>query len=213
MREAEDLLAEEEDALETELLAVREISNLTHELQTHQELSESVIEINEFIRKKWELLQKAEFLLEARQLKMLYELQNIYPIVLNDTTDVYSIRGLELPADLNQQRDDDVVSAALGYVVHLVYLTSKYLDIPLRYQLFYYSSRSMIRDSVSGLNQALPLFRKNTEKERFDRALEWLRKDIEQVLQTRGILYEPTKDILQNLNKLFVCELCPSLTF
>lgn len=201
------------EAEQSELLALKDISNLTETIREYESLTEDIASMNGQFQKKWEELQKAEFLLEAKQLKMLYELQLIYPIKLNDTSDAYTIRGLELPSDLNQQRDDDIISSALGYVVHLLQLVSKYLDIPLRYQLLYYSSRSLIRDPIHGLNQAYPLFRKNTERERFDRAIVWLKKDVEQVLLTRGLVFDPTKDILYNLSQLFSCELCPALAF
>ena len=41
-----------------------------------------------------------KFLLEARKMKLLSELQTIYPIERVDSSGEYAIRGLELPADL-----------------------------------------------------------------------------------------------------------------
>jgi hypothetical protein len=69
----------------------------------------------------------------------------------------------------------------------------------------------MIRDPLQGSAGTLPLFRRNVEKERFDRAVSWLRKDIEQLLSSRGVNYESNKDILCNLHQLFQCEMCPKL--
>lgn len=82
---------------------------------------------------------RTKFLLEARQLKLLSELQAVYPIERLVSGD-YAIRGLDLPNDLSS-RDDDHVGAALGYVVHLLILMAKYLEISLRYPLVYQSSR------------------------------------------------------------------------
>eukprot|EP00968_Pinguiococcus_pyrenoidosus_P015575 scaffold1439_cov282-Pinguiococcus_pyrenoidosus.AAC.11 len=59
----------------------------------------------------------------------------------------WAIRGLELPKDLSG-KDDEHISSALGYAAHLVLMLSKYLAVPLRYQILYYSSRSAIRDEV-----------------------------------------------------------------
>ena len=120
------------------------------------------------------------------------------------------------PAAYNNSsvKDDEHVSAALGYVVHLTLLASKYLEVPLRYQMLFMGSRSFIRDPVLGATGGtLPLFRRNVEKERFDRAVAWLRRDVEQLLQTRGVLYEHGRDsnILYNLHQLFFCEMCPRL--
>lgn len=69
-----------------------------------------------------------EFLLEARQMKLLGELQSIYPIERLEQE--YAIRGLELPADIvNSTRDDEHISSALGYVCHVVFMLSKYLQV------------------------------------------------------------------------------------
>lgn len=77
------------------------------------------------------LLQK-EFLLESRQIKLLSELQSIYPIQRLENQE-YAIRGLELPSDLNSTtRDDEYISSALGYVCHLVFMLSKYLQVGSR---------------------------------------------------------------------------------
>jgi hypothetical protein len=69
----------------------------------------------------------------------------------------------------------------------------------------------MIRDPVQGSAGTLPLFRRNVEKERFERAIVWLKRDVEQLLLTRALYYDPAKDVLQNLQQLFQCELCPKL--
>lgn len=149
-------------------------------------------------------------MLEARQLKLLSDLQTIYPIEKNDGGE-YAIRGLELPADM-QSKDDEVISAALGYVVHLIVLASKYLEVPLRYQLLYMGSRSFIRDPVLGNSGGTyPLFKRNVEKDRFDRGVQWLKRDVEQLLLTRGVHYDAGRDILHNLHQLFYCEMCPKL--
>ena len=71
----------------------------------------------------------------------------------------------------------------------------------------FYASRSMIRDPVQANGNALPLFRRGTERERFDRAIVWLKRDIEQLLLTRGIPYEANKCILFNVNKIFEHEM------
>eukprot|EP00598_Pedospumella_elongata_P000321 CAMPEP_0184971788 /NCGR_PEP_ID=MMETSP1098-20130426/3964_1 /TAXON_ID=89044 /ORGANISM="Spumella elongata, Strain CCAP 955/1" /LENGTH=400 /DNA_ID=CAMNT_0027493981 /DNA_START=63 /DNA_END=1262 /DNA_ORIENTATION=+ len=114
---------------------------------------------------------KIKFLLEARKIKLLSELQTIYPIERLDNGE-FAIRGVEMPADL-YAREDEQVAAALGYTVHLLLLASKYLEIPLRYQLLFMASRSFIRDPVVGNGTTLPLFRRGTERERFDRAVLW----------------------------------------
>ncbi len=99
------------------------------------------------------------------------------------------------------------------------YIVSVYWKIPLRYQLVFQASRSMIRDPVTGGASSssangglvLPLYRKNVDRDRFERALVWLQRDIEQLLSSRGVAYDLKKDMLCNLHQLFVCEMCPKL--
>jgi hypothetical protein len=80
---------------------------------------------------------RVQFLLDARKVKLLSELQAIYPIHPLDNssssgqhaaTGGWCIRNLELPRDLAGM-DDEHVSSALGYVVHLAALLSKYLQV------------------------------------------------------------------------------------
>eukprot|EP01035_Chromulina_nebulosa_P017769 gene17769-23371_t len=191
------------------------ISDLSIDLSSCVDLTKDISDLNVYLMGKYEVLQKNQFLLEAKQLKLLNELQSIYPITCStvNTTELYSIRGIELPYDLINQRDDEQLSSGLGYIVHLLLLASKYLEIPLRYQLFYYASRSMIRDPITGIGQALPLYRKNNDRERFERAVIWLKKDIEQLLSSRGLNYDSKKDMLFNINQLFACQLCQGMAF
>lgn len=65
--------------------------------------------------------------------------------------------------------------------------------------------------ATNATNGTIPLYRRNVEKERFERALLWLRKDVEQLLLSRGIPFDPALDVLANLHQLFACELCPRL--
>lgn len=51
----------------------------------------------------------------------------------------------------------------------------------------------------------LPLYKKNVEKGRFERAVIWLGRDIQQILSYMGIEYEPKRNVLYNLNKIFLC--------
>jgi hypothetical protein len=85
------------------------------------------------------------------------------------------------------------------------------MQIPLRYQLLFMGSRSFIRDPVVGNGTTLPLFRRNVEKDRYDRAVSWLKRAAEQLLQHRGVGYEYNQSLLCNIQALFQCEMCPKL--
>ena len=141
--------------------------------------------------------------LEVRRAKVLRDLRQIYPIqCLPDN--VYTIGGLHLPSDLNNPDvPDAVVSTALGYVCHLVYMSSKYLCAPLRYRLFCNSSRSAVQDD--GVVAVYPLFRERVvEREQFDRACTLLNRNVEYLLRGRCITIPDSRShILNKLNRLF----------
>lgn len=67
----------------------------------------------------------------------------------------------------------------------------------------------MIRDTTG---TAYPLFRRGVERERFDRALVLLQKNVDQLLQSKGIPYDSRKSLLYNVNFLFDCQMCPKVT-
>lgn len=81
----------------------------------------------------------------------------------------------------------------------------------MRYEVIYSSSRSMIRDAVLGRGSTLPLFKRGVERERFDRALIWLQKNIEQLMDRMGYKYSRKNSMLFNMKHLFDCEICPKL--
>eukprot|EP00605_Chrysophyceae_sp_TOSAG23-4_P000394 GSChrysophyteH1.ASY1.ANO1.450.1 assembled CDS len=126
----------------------------------------------------------------------------------------WAIRGMELPPLDCPAKDEEQLATVLGYIVHVLLLICKYQQINLRYQLLYYSSRSMIRDptATGTVNQNMPLYRTNTELDRFKKAVHWLRKDIEQVLMTKGFSYDYQQGILFNLYQVFKNEMIPQCT-
>ncbi|CAM9415565.1 unnamed protein product [Phaeothamnion confervicola] len=148
--------------------------------------------------------EETQLLLEARQARLVGHLQHIYPISYAASGE-WAIRGLGLPADL-QSRDDEVVSSALGYVVHLVAMIAKYLQIPLRYQVIYNASRSAVRDNVTGGSTAYPLFKRGVERERFDRAVYLLARDVEQLAAARGVAVKPGQHMLSSLRRLIKAQ-------
>ncbi|KAJ1426035.1 hypothetical protein B484DRAFT_431914 [Ochromonadaceae sp. CCMP2298] len=207
---AETDLQEEQKALDSEKMLHARTEDVSRNLERCRELVGLQREEEAGLNlKKMDLL-KVKFLLQMRQVKLLGELQGIYPIERLSSGE-FAIRGVELSNDL-YARDDEQVAAALGYLVHMLMLASKYLEVPLRYQPLFMGSRSFLRDPVVGNGSTLPLFRRNVDKERFDRAVVWLKRDIEQLLVTRGVTYEPSHHMLLNAHNLFLSEMSPKLT-
>ena len=162
-------------------------------------------ESSEYEARRDELM-RTQFLLEARQVKLLSELQSIYPI--GETEHGFAIRALEIPNDY--QGDDEAISSALGYVTHLVIMLSKYLRIPLRYQLIYNASKSAVRDRVAlGAGNIFPLYSKNQDSKKCERACRCVEKNVEQILSARNVPFKDRTHVLKNLSELFKHEICP----
>ena len=201
--ELKTMLANEEQCLEEEQ---RKLANAASGLRIlAEETKYTKLEsemMNEDAIEQEHLRNEALILLEVRRAKVLRDLRQIYPIQrLPDS--VYTIGGLHLPSDLNNPNvPDAVVSTALGYVCHLVYMCSKYLRAPLRYRLFCNSSRSAVQDDGVAV---YPLFRERVvEQEQFDRACTLLSRNVECLLCVRCIIVPNNRShILEKVNLLF----------
>mmetsp|Transcript_9147 Transcript_9147/g.13789 ORF Transcript_9147/g.13789 Transcript_9147/m.13789 type:complete len:478 (-) Transcript_9147:153-1586(-) len=235
VEEAERMVEKERRAEEEDIKSMEaDTEHLRQAIEECMALRASIDSISATTEEKREELIRTKFILEARQLKLFCELANtVYPIepVPSSTPAIsendseksgtngtlpgeeYTIRGIELPMVIDTSlKDDEQVSTALGYIVHLLLLASKYLQVPLRYEVIYQSSRSMIRDTVTGRGLAYPLFKRGVERDKFDRALMWLQKDVEQIMALRSFTYDRKKSILGNLKHLFSCEMCRKLS-
>ena len=219
---AEEAAEQEEAEEQADLLVLRSTGELRRGVENCQSLIAGIAENDKERAKAEEDAVRLQFLFEARQVKLLSELQTIYPIerVVGTGGDKdkvrFAIRGIEFQSPFEgSQRDDEQISTVLGYIVHLSLLVSKYLEIPLRYQLLFFASRSIIRDPVQKdpKEQNLPLYRKDVEPERFRRAMQWLTRDVEQLLAARDVAYAPNKDLLYNLSRLFRSEMDPLGSF
>jgi hypothetical protein len=189
-------LADEENLLadELEMSMYDDNFDLNVILQTVQRHAGAKIETSEtehYMRSNLDESSRLDFLLKARQLKLISNLQLVYPIT-RGKTGKYKIRGLTLSSETIQKSIDNF-AIALGYIAHLVLLLTKYLQKPLRYPILYGASRSYITDpcteSSSGMAYTLPLFWRgsNSEREKIDLAILWLKRDIEQILSVLDV--------------------------
>ncbi len=71
--------------------------------------------------------------------------------------------------------------------------------------------RSFIRDPIVGNGGTLPLFKRNVEKERFERGVIWLKRIVEQLLLSRGVNYDNNQHILSNIYNLLKYETSTNL--
>jgi len=218
VRRAEDDARWEEEAAAEDQELLRRTEDLSAQVERCRSLIKLTQQAEQDRRKAEEDSVRLQFILEARQVKLLGELQTVYPIdrISSEGSgggkERFAIRGVELTSPFEgSPRDDEQISTVLGYIAHVVLLLSKYLEIPLRWQVLFFASRSIIRDPAQKdpKDQNLPLYRKDVEPERFRRAVLLLTKDVEQLMQRRDIPFESNKGILHNLYKLFRREMDP----
>ncbi|GMF14010.1 unnamed protein product [Phytophthora lilii] len=126
---------------------------------------------------------RAAHKIRSRQAMLVKQLGTVYPIEYVGAGE-YSIRGIRIAnSDLTGggRADEEMISTALGYIAHLVFMLSKYLQVNLRYRVVPYSSRSFLKDEINDPQGEYPLYKKGVEKERHEKAIRFLRKDVEQV--------------------------------
>jgi hypothetical protein len=132
------------------------------------------------------------------------DLLAIYPIEpIPGKALAFTIAGLALPNSSFEDIDRDVVAAALGYTAHLVYLLSFYLSVPVPYPVKPYLSHSIIHDPVSVAlpQRTFPLYPVNVQY-RFEYGVFLLNKDIEFLLNRRGLRVLDIRHTLPNLKYL-----------
>ncbi|KAG7393044.1 hypothetical protein PHYBOEH_006206 [Phytophthora boehmeriae] len=151
---------------------------------------------------------RAAHKIRSRQAMLVRQLGTVYPIEYVGAGE-YSIRGIRIAnSDLTGggKADEEMISTALGYIAHLVFMLSKYLQVNLRYRVMPYSSRSFLKDEINDPQGEYPLYKKGVEKERHEKAIRFLRKDVEQLLFSRSL--DPTQEapILARLKALTDAE-------
>ncbi|KAG7393241.1 hypothetical protein PHYPSEUDO_011246 [Phytophthora pseudosyringae] len=151
---------------------------------------------------------RAAHKIRSRQAMLVKQLGTVYPIEYVGAGE-YSIRGIRIAnSDLTGggKNDEEMISTALGYIAHLVFMLSKYLQVNLRYRVVPYSSRSFLKDEINDSQGEYPLYKKGVEKDRHEKAIRFLRKDVEQLLFSRSL--DPTQEapILARLKALTDAE-------
>ncbi|KAI9047743.1 hypothetical protein LZ554_008453 [Drepanopeziza brunnea f. sp. 'monogermtubi'] len=156
------------------------------------------------------LLTTATADMNGQRRRICEELLKIYPVEPTTTSLLFTICGLPLPNSSFEDADEDVVSAALGYVARLVDMLQYYLAVPLPYPIQPYGSRSIIQDLISILSdnqRTFPLYTKGTVRFRFDYGVFLLNKNIEVLAESQGLKVMDIRQTLPNLKYLlYVCS-------
>eukprot|EP00123_Amoebidium_parasiticum_P001226 comp12268_c0_seq1/m.7090 comp12268_c0_seq1/g.7090 ORF comp12268_c0_seq1/g.7090 comp12268_c0_seq1/m.7090 type:complete len:477 (-) comp12268_c0_seq1:551-1981(-) len=153
-------------------------------------------------------------LLMLRRQQLVSQLNLIFPMQ-RVPSGAYKILDVRLPSANDYTGcDEEELSTALGYVAHLVFMVSRYLQLPLRYPLVPMGSRASIISNVTSTGaQTFPLYAKGVERIRFEHAVFLLNRDVEQLMTYCGLSTPDLKDTLKNLKRLLTTDLCQSGPF
>ncbi|CAN7997170.1 unnamed protein product [Ixodes hexagonus] len=212
----EQEIAERQSKLEQEKLAcqaaTKEVEDRGKELENIA--SELVEKRNTLVEQRRQYFQVRENLLKAnsmlalRQKELISELAFIYPIAQFPDKKGYSICFVHLPNSEDfSDRDDPMISVALGYVTHVLLMMSHFLDVPLRYPLIHYGTNSSVRDNLvehfSDKEREFPLYLKGKEKMLFNYSVYLLNRNIAQLRCNCNLTTKDLRFTLHNLYGLF----------
>ncbi|CAG0899613.1 unnamed protein product [Darwinula stevensoni] len=164
---------------------------------------------NSLVGVKVELTGKRESLwathnrLMQRRFHLVSQLNLIYPI-LKDSDGKWRIRGVHVPnAESYVGHDDVKLAVGFGYITHVIRMVASFLQIPLRYPVHFFGSRSTITDNIKvdlpKKERELPLYDRNRRSLHVDYAAYLVNKNIAQLRWYCGL---PTQDLRATLPNL-----------
>ncbi|XP_073986915.1 UV-resistance associated gene isoform X3 [Rhodnius prolixus] len=196
-----DQLSNENKEISTNL--IEKYCTLNKEIENCKEFKRQLIEVKS-------QLSHTTALLDVRRKELMSELSIIYPIK-QKADGQYTIRGVHLPdsEDFNG-KDELMISVALGFVAHLVQMMAYFLNVPTRYPVCHFGSRSKIIDhiidTIPDKDREFPLYSKGKEKLPFDYGVYLLNKNIAQLRWCCGLTTEDLRQTLQNLAALMTLD-------
>lgn len=144
--------------------------------------------------------------LNFRRRQLISELSFIYPIV-QESKNKFTIAGVHLPNSEDfAGHEENTISVALGYVAHVVQMISIFLQVPLRYPIIHFGSRSRmvdhIADKIPDNDREFPLFSRGKDKLQFNYGVYLLNKNIAQLRWHFGLATPDLRATLPNLAPL-----------
>jgi len=134
---------------------------------------------------------------------LISRLSTIYSIQPTNDGNGYTVNGFRLPNSDFTGCDEEQIATALGFVCHVAFMISKYLEVPLRYPMIPMCSRSVIRDDISQqASPKFPLYSRGVDRTRFEYAVFLLNKNLEQLLNSQSLDVTTLRNTLPNLQVL-----------
>lgn len=139
----------------------------------------------------------------SKKWELISQLRLIFPINSSPDQKCLLISGFRLPNSDFNGCDEEQIATALGFVCHVLFMVSKYLEVPLRYNMIPMCSRSVIRDDISQqISPKFPLYSRGVDRTRFEYAVFLLNKNVEQLLNSLGMDCLTLRQTLPNLQAL-----------
>ncbi|RHZ84926.1 hypothetical protein Glove_74g133 [Diversispora epigaea] len=177
--------------------------------QTENEYLE---ESQKILERDREALYMTSSKLYVRQRELITDLLTIYPIEpIQSEALSFKILGVSLPNSVFTGCNEEHVGTALGFTCHLIQMLAYYLGVPLKFPMTPMSSKSLIFDPISPLSipRQFPLYSKGVDRFQFEWAVFLLNKNIEQLMNSQGLIVADLRHTLPNL-KYFILSLATS---
>ncbi|KAK4873183.1 hypothetical protein RN001_015212 [Aquatica leii] len=141
--------------------------------------------------------------LHHRRQQLMSQLLIMYPIE-QVTPRKSLIGGIYLPdSDMLSDCSDGGLAVALGYTSHILLMCASFVQVPLRYNITFFGSRSYITDHINTAlldrDRDFPLYTKGKDKMQFNYAVYLLNKNIAQL---RWLCGQHTPDLRATLPNL-----------
>ncbi|KAM0735180.1 UV radiation resistance-associated gene protein [Formica fusca] len=175
-------------------------------MERYRELNKDMERLNEWRQNHMDTretyLQMSSQLAQRRR-QLISELSLIYSI-RQDNIGKFKINDVYLPDSEELELSNDTqVAVALGFVAHTTQMIANFLNVPTRYPIIHYGSRSKVIDhiteSLPDNDRQFPLFARSKDKLQFHYAVYLLNKNIAQLRWYCGL---PTTDLRATLPNL-----------
>ncbi|EPX74022.1 autophagy specific phophatidylinositol 3-kinase complex subunit Atg14 [Schizosaccharomyces octosporus yFS286] len=185
-----------------------QIAHNHSQLETHytfmKQLDDRYQEAYAQVKMQWETNLQVRILIAHATRSHIKDLCTVYPIrTIDDQVPLFTIRNLRFSLVPNSIPPAEL-AAALGFLAHLTFGISRYLEYNFPYPVSPTGSRSTIVDPLSPdlMNRCFPLYPAARALHAFEHALYLLNQNIVSLLAHYGLPNDQPSNIMTNCEKL-----------